>query len=76
MSPTTVVDAPCKAEIKMEGVIRASAAKIRTMSFGGTSPDVFREKVVRSETECIGKAMVCARRARVGGRLRELKKKW
>ena len=24
-----------------------------TTSFGGMSPDVFREKVVRSETECI-----------------------
>lgn len=31
-----------------------SAARARTTSFGGTSPDVFREKVVRSETECIG----------------------
>ena len=28
-------------------------AMIRTTSFGGTSPDVFREKVVRSETECM-----------------------
>jgi hypothetical protein len=31
-----------------------SAVRVRTTSFGGTSPDVFREKVVRSETECIG----------------------
>lgn len=36
---------------------------MRTTSFGGTSPEVFLEKVVRSETECIIE-MHCVRRTR------------
>ena len=77
MSPTTVVDAPCKAEMKMEGVIRASVAKIRTTSFGGTSPDVFRENVVRFETEDIGECAVCVKHTRVGGReLEKTGRRW
>ena len=40
---------------------------IRTTSFGGTSPDVFRENVVRSETECMARCTVRLGRAR-GGR--------
>ncbi len=39
---------------------------IRTTSFGGTSPDVFRENVVRSETECMAVCTVSSRRAREG----------
>jgi len=42
-------------------------AMIRTTSFGGTSPDVFREKVVRSETECMAGCTVRSGRAQ-GGR--------
>lgn len=38
---------------------------MHTTSFGGTSPDVFLENVVRSETECIVE-MHCVRRTRVG----------
>lgn len=38
---------------------------MHTTSFGGTSPEVFRENVVRSETECIVE-MHCVRRTRVG----------
>jgi hypothetical protein len=40
---------------------------IHTTSFGGTSPEVFREKVVRSETECMAGCTVSSGRAR-GGR--------
>ena len=72
-----MVDAPCKAEMKMEGVIRASVAKIRTTSFGGTSPDVFRENVVRFETEDIGECAVCVKHTRVGGReLEKTGRRW
>jgi hypothetical protein len=45
----------------------------RTTSFGGTSPEVFREKVVRSDTECISGCTVRSGRARGG---REGKRKW
>jgi hypothetical protein len=48
-------------------------ATIRTTSFGGTSPDVFREKVVRSETECMAECTVSSGRARGG---REDGKRW
>lgn len=51
----------------MEGVIHGADAMIRTTSFGGTSPDVFREKVVRSETECMAECTVRLGRA-LGGR--------
>jgi hypothetical protein len=51
----------------MEGVIHgADGNVIRTTSFGGTSPDVFREKVVRSETECMAVCTVSSGRAREG----------
>jgi hypothetical protein len=46
---------------------------IHTTSFGGTSPDVFREKVVRSETECMAECTVSSGRARGG---REDGKRW
>ena len=43
----------------------ASAAKIRTTSFGGTSPDVSRENVVRFETEGVSEGT--ARKTHLGG---------
>ena len=57
----------------MEGAIHGADGKIQTTSFGGTSPDVFREKVVRSETECMAECTVRSGRARGG---REGGKRW
>lgn len=49
--PTTVVDAPWMQERLRYNLHRRT--QVLTTSFGGTSPVVFRQNVVRSETECI-----------------------
>lgn len=47
--PTTVVDAPCETGQEWG----SDDEKGPTTSFAGTSPEVFLQKVVRSDMECI-----------------------